>query len=416
MPKQIMTTREMLDTILAIKPDNLFLQYIIGRIQDDDYRGLHVSQHNRYDLERLTQILTGINEIVSNRQFRVPLGDDDGSREANCDEYYRIVDGVNTRAGIGTINSLKKNFFVDFQKMGILNRFDKNGNIVENRGHVYYAQLTERAIALVTSTSIIERHKIFTDALDKLFADAIAHLAETLYYSKYKNDPIGIYEFMLILSDDRSEYKDKKISIIDSYRTLERWQQDKAIDLVKQYCNPDNFAGNKTAQRDFDNWKNETQQIFTLLKNTVYFDITRSSLRLNTGIYGIFSETQIKQRSLGAKHDYFEQHEIEKIQTFELDHVVPFSSARNKVEFGLIDNWRNLVYLSKEKHAEKTRNNDRNMMLSATDKEIHLDDLDHKSRISAQNGTTAAYSGKLADNMQKYNRDILKEVFGYTEN
>lgn len=416
MPKQTMTPQEILNTIVAIKPDNLFLQYIVERIQDDDYRGLHVSQHNRYDLERLTHILNGINEISANRQFRVPLGDDDGSREYDCDEYYRIVDAVNTRAGIGTINSLKKNFFVDFQKMELLNRFDKNGNIVESRGHVYYAQLTDKAIALVTSTSIIERHKIFTDALDKLFADAIGHLAETLYYSKYKNDPIGIYEFMLIMSDDRLQYKDKKISIIDSYRTLERWQQDKAIDLVKQYCNPDNFVGNKTAQRDFGNWKNETQQIFTLLKNTVYFDITRSSLRLNTGIYGIFSETQIKQRSLGAKHDYFEQHEIEKIPTFELDHIVPFSSARNKVEFGLIDNWQNLVYLGKDKHAEKTKNSDRNMVLSATEKEIHLDDLDNKSRISAKNGVTAIYSGKLADNMQKYNRDILKEVFGYAKN
>lgn len=228
-----MTPREILDNIIAIKPDNLFLQYIVERIQDDDYRGIHVSQHNRYDLERLTQILSGINKIANNRQFRVPLGDDDGSKETDCGEYYRIVDVVNSRAGIGTINSLKKNFFVDFQKMGLLDRFDKNGNIVENRGHVYYAKLTEKAIALVSSASIIERHKIFTDVLDKLFADEITHLAETLYYSNYKNEPIGIFEFMLILSDDRPQYKDKKISLIDSYRTLERWQQDKAIDLVK---------------------------------------------------------------------------------------------------------------------------------------------------------------------------------------
>jgi len=415
MPKQTITPREMLSTIVAIKPDNLFLQYIADRIQDDDYRGIHVSQHNRYDLDRLTQILSGINEVVGNRQFRMPSGDDDGSREADCGEYYRIVDSVNSRAGIGTINSLKKNFFVDFQKMGLLDRFDKNGNVVENRGHVYYAKLTDKAIALLTSSSIIERHKIFTNALDVLFADAITQLAETLYYSKYKNDPIGIYEFILILSDDRQGYQEKKVALIDSYRKLERWQQDKAIDLVKQYCNPENFTGNKTTQRDFGNWKNETQQIFTLLKNTVYFDITRSSLRLNTGVYGIFSETQIKQRSLGAKHEYFVQHKIEKVHTFELDHIVPFSSARNKVEFSLIDNWRNMVYLRKDKHAEKTRNNDRNMVLSATAKEICLDDFDDKSRIKATNGISAVYAGDLADNMQKYNRNILGEVFGYTK-
>ena len=76
-----MTPREILKNIRAIKPGNLFLEYIVERIQDDDYRGIHISQHNRYDLERLTHILSGAYEVVSNRQFRVPLGDDKGMRE-----------------------------------------------------------------------------------------------------------------------------------------------------------------------------------------------------------------------------------------------------------------------------------------------------------------------------------------------
>ena len=410
-----MTPIEILKNIIAIKPDNLFLQYIVDRIRHNNYRGLHVSQHNRYDLDRLTQILNGVYEIVEDKQFRIPLGDDEGVRESGCDEYYKIVEVIKKQAGIGTINSLKKNFFVDFERMGLLNRFDKKGNpiSISKRSPVYFAQLTSDAVSFTTSPSIIERHKIFTDALDKLFADEITHLAETLYYSKYRNDPIGIYEFMLILSDDRPKVKGKKIVLIDSYRTLQRWQQEKAINLVKQYCNPGNFSGDKTAQRDFGNWKNETQQIFTLLKNTVYFDITRNSLRLNTGVHGIFSETQIKQRRLGAKHEYFMKHKIKKITTFELDHIVPFSSARNKVEFGLIDNWHNLIYLREDKHAEKTKNNDRNMVLSATPKEIYLDDFDNKNRIKAVNGATTIYAGNLANNIQKYNREVLKSVFGY---
>jgi hypothetical protein len=395
------------------------LEYITERIQDVDYRGIHISQHNRYDLERLTHILNGVYEIVENRQFRVPLGDDEGVQENGCDEYYKIVKAVNRRAGIGTINSLKKNFFVDFERMGLLYRFNKKGESIgdSKRSHVYYAQLTNAAIFLLTSSSIVERHKIFTDALDRLFADELTYIAETLYYSNYKNDPISIWEFMLILSDDRPKVRNEKIKLINSYRELKLWQQKKAIDLIKQYCNPKNFRGNKTTQRDFGNWKNETQQIFTLLKNTVYFDITKSSLRLNTGSYGIFSETQIKRRSLGAKHEYFVRHKIkEKIPTFELDHIVSFSSARNKVEFGLIDNWRNLLYLRSDKHEQKTKNKDRNIVLTATEKEIYLDDFDRKNRISARNGASVVYFGKLAGNMQKYNREILKEIFEYTKN
>lgn len=277
-----MDTKKILNEIIEIQPNNLFLQYIVERIQNNNYRGLHISQHNRYDLERLSNILNGVYEIVKNNIFRVPLGDDTGQVDPDCKQYYDIVKSVYNKSGIGTINSLKKNFFVDFQRMGLLNRYDKEGTLIpfDKRGHIFYAQLTEIAIKLITTSSIAEKYKIFTDALDDLFSKEISDIAETLYYSKYRNDPIGIYEFMLILSDDRDIDIDK-IGLIDSYRSLKRWQQRKAIELIKDYCNPDNFVGNKTTRRDFGNWKNESQQIFTLLKNTVYFDITPNSLRLN---------------------------------------------------------------------------------------------------------------------------------------
>lgn len=409
-----MEADKILEEIIAIEPNNLFLQYIAKRIQDVNYRGLHVSQHNRYDLDRLIKILIGIYDIATDSIFRVPLGDDEGKHESGCEEYYKIVANVKAKAGIGTINSLKKNFFVDFQQMGLLDRFDKRRNLIplDKRGHIYYARLSERGIRLVSSTSITEKYKIFTDSLDALFANEITNIAETLYYSKYKDDAIGILEFMLILSDDRPYITDDKINLIDSFRILKRWQQDKAIALIKQYCNPRNFVGNKTMKRDFGNWKNESQQIFTLLKNTVYFDITQNSLRLNTGRYGIFAVVQVKQRSLGAKQEYFQKHCLKKITNFELHHVIPFSAARNKVEFKLIDNWENLIYLIQNKHAEITKNGDRNIVMYATRKDIYFDDFDN-NRIAAQNKKDVAYDGELAATMEKYNREIIKEIFEY---
>jgi len=408
------TNTKILEEIIAIQPDNQFLNYIVGRIQDGNYRGIHISQHNRYDLDRLTKILAGINEVVADKIFRVPPGDDKkGEQKPDCTEYYNIVKSVKNVAGVGTINSLKKNFFVDFQKLGLLHRFDKNKNEVTKRSGIYYAQLTPLAIKLVNS-SLVQQYKIFTDALDDLFEDEITRLAEILYYSNYKDTPIGIIEFMLILSDDRSQMSDNKIDLINSYRALKLWQQKKAIGLIKKYCNPENFKGDKTQKRDFGNWKNESQQIFLLLKNTVYFDITQNSLKLNTGMYGIFTDIQIKRRSLGAKHEYFQQHDIKKkIPTFELHHVIPFSAARNKIEFGVIDHWKNLVYLRNDKHAELTKNRDRNIVLHATEKELDFDDFD-KKRIIAKNGSTVVYAGNISGTMQKYNREILKEVFDFT--
>jgi len=395
------------------------LEYIVDRIQDADYRGIHISQHNRYDLTRLTGILKGIYEIVGEEYFQVPLGDDsNGYRDSNCKEYYQIVQNINKKIGIGTINSLKKNFFVDLQRSGLLDRFDKELKIIQNgkRGHIYWARLTPAAIKFIESSSLTETYRIFTNAIDNLFADEITNIADTLYYSNYKNDSIGIDEFMLILSDHRSNIKDKKIDLLDSYRSLKRWQKDKAGDLIRKYCNPDNFEGNKTQKRDFGNWKNESQQIFTLLKNTVYFDITQNSLRLNTGRYGIFEETNLKQRGLGAKQEYFRHHKIDKRVDFELHHVIEFSSVRNKEEFKLIDTWKNLVYLDKNKHAEITKRGNKNKVLTVTATEIFFDDYGNESRISARNGKSTLYASILATRMQNYNHEILKEIFGYVGN
>src|SRR3989338_1311249 len=88
-------TREILKEIISVQPDNQFLNYIVNRIQDVNYRGIHISQHNRYDLDRLTKILAGINEVVTDKIFRVPPGDDKkGEQKPDCVEYYNIVKSV----------------------------------------------------------------------------------------------------------------------------------------------------------------------------------------------------------------------------------------------------------------------------------------------------------------------------------
>ena len=408
-----MNFAEFSQEIIAIEPNNIFLQYIVGRIKDNNYRGLHVSQHDRYDLNRLIKILTGIYNIVNNDEFRIPLGDDNGENDAECNGYYEIVRQVKIISGVGTINSLKKNFFVDFQRMGLLERFDTHNNIIQpsKRGHIHSAKLTERAINLITTDSIQERYKIFTDALDVLFADAISDIANILYYSNYKNNFIGIFEFMFIMTDDRQSTNIDKIKLIDSFRSLKN-KKDKVIDLIKEYCTPSNFIGNKTDKRDFENWKNETQQIFTLLKNTVYFDITQNGLKLNTGTYGIFTDSQIRIRSLGAKQEYFKEHNIKKQLNFELHHIIPFSKARNKIEFKIIDNWRNLIYLKHNKHSQITKNRDKNIILSANETQADFIDTDN-NKISAENGIETFYKGNLAKKITNYNNKILKEFFQY---
>ena len=403
--------RKILANIIAIKSDNLFLQYIIERIQDDNYRGLHVSQHNRYDLDRLVKILQGIRIVANTEIFRVPLGDDGGVEQSDCGRYYQIVKEVKRLAGIGTINSLKKNFFVDFHGAGLLFRFDKNRNLIDRNGKrsVHHAQLTPLAISLLDAP-ILGQYKAFTVALDNLFSDELTKLAEILYYSDYKDTYIESVEFTLILSDNRRETGYDKIELLDAYRALKRPRRKKALNLIKKYCTPDNFTGNKTRQRDFGNWKNQTQQIFSLLKSTVYFDVYAEKLKLNIGTYGIFDVTQAK-RSQAVKSTYFREHQIEKTETFELHHIVPFSAAKNKEEFKLIDHWKNLIYLKNTKHAEITQNRNQHVILDVGNKVLHFINFDNH-RITATHNDTACYAEKRCRTMRNHNKILLSEVYG----
>ena len=367
-----------LDDIVSVAESNLFVQYIVDRIKDDNYRGLHISQHNRYDLERLTKIIDGMYAIVGNKNFRVPSGDDNRKEQQGCADYYNMVKEVKRLAGVGTVNSLKKNFFVDFHRAGLLRRFDVNKNeiAINTRKRVGYAELTPLAINMF-QTDTIGRYRIFTEALDNLFDKELTKLVNVLYYSDYNETPITSIEFTLILSDNRDYIKYDKIELLNSYRSLRKFEREKILDAIKRYCNPSNFHGNKTKKRDFHNWCNETQQIFSLLNNTIYFQVTDSKFRLNTGIYGIFKSHNMS-RSRRTKSEYFERHNLGKTEDFELHHIIPFVNARNKEELILIDNWKNLVYLKSSKHAQITRSGNKNVILYAHRTYLKFVDFDEK--------------------------------------
>jgi len=103
---------------------------------------------------------------------------------------------------------------------------------------------------------------------------------------------------------------------------------------------------------------------------------------------------------------------ISKIKYFELHHIIPFRCARNKHEFKLIDDCKNLVYLHKNKHKVITRNKDKNVILFADELKIKLDDFDGNS-IFAHNNKDAKYSKKKTKIMNNYNGKLLQSIFEF---
>lgn len=319
--------------------------------------------------------------------------------------FARIVSEINALTGKMTTNSLKKNVFPDLDRMGLIVRCDKDGVPIMGRRPVATARLSSAGGAFANSVKLIERYDIFTKAVDKLFSNKISELAELVYYSDFRTDKISIYELMLILSDEDDSVD--KIALLKAYRSLPKVNRGKAIELIKDYADPASFHGNKTEKRDFSNWKNEAQQILGLLSTTIYFEADNKGFKLRTGQLGVFEAAPL--RSQTAKANYFRVHGLERRSSFELHHVIPFRAARNKTEFKLVDDHRNLLYVHKLKHKEIGESNEAHVILYAVDDGLELSDFDQEIiRIGAGEALFAMSQVPL---MVGYNRALLHSIY-----
>ncbi len=411
-----------LKSILDIDQHNNFLKYIVERIQKDTYRGVHISQHNRYDLDYVIKLIESIYKFAENDFFEIPRGDYSEREKTkkydiqNYPIFKNIVDEIKKHEGKGSYNSIKKNFFVDFHRMGIIKRYDKNFNQTDpfKRQIVYHAKLSNRAIKLLNAETIFEKYRFFTDFLDILFKKHLSGLADLIYNSNYKESQISVYEFMFILSDTQLSNVEK-VKLLNDFNSLKKYQKERLISLLRSYANPNNFQGEKTDKRDFHNWINESQQILSLMKQTSYFQVDSENkyFTLNIGNLGIYSKNIIV-RSQSVKKEYFKLHNFEKKNDFELHHIIPISKSRNKREVKDLDNVKNLIYLHKDKHKEITVKNNKNVYLFINKNEVIFCDFE-LNKICSKNNFDSLYSSKdsITKMLDEYNKMMLKKIYDY---
>ena len=161
-----------LQAILDIDNNNNFLTRIVNRLQKDDYRGVHISQHNRYGLEFVISVLSVIKNKVDGALFEIPRGDyseRENVKKYNIDDYSEfkeITDSVHSSTGKTTYNSIKQNFFVVFHRMGLITRYDKNKTPTDpcKKTTIHYVSLTDETNKLLDAKNIIKKHRIFYSA------------------------------------------------------------------------------------------------------------------------------------------------------------------------------------------------------------------------------------------------------------
>ena len=148
-----------LDEILSIDEGNSFLRYITNRLRNNDYRGWHVSQHNRYDLDDISSILENIHKIASTDYFAIPPGDykKDTKLANHFEKFQTIVNETHSKMERGTINSIKKNFFPDLERMGFLLREKKK---LGGKGRsILHGKLTSSAVEFINEGILIHKYK-----------------------------------------------------------------------------------------------------------------------------------------------------------------------------------------------------------------------------------------------------------------
>lgn len=403
----------------SIDPSNRFINYIVERVTKSDYRGFQCSQHNRLTFKYFSDLVDIIYSISKGDVFAIHVGDDNGELQPQANIYYQIVDEVNKATGKGTINSVKKNTFPDIARMGFLDRYDKNGQKINervSRTGIYFVGLSRLGIQFAESNNF-QKIKLFTDGIDVLTQNTASELVEILYFNDFGIDCIDILEYMYIFSDDRKEiYLNDKLDLLIEYRKLTPTQKQKVDKLLKLFCDPINRRNyqNKSLLRDYSNWKNESQQIFGLFANSTYFKVDNNKLILNTGNYGLFDSHV--NRGEKAKSEYFKQHNKNRTTGYQLHHIIPFSKAQNKSDAVTIDDFRNLIYLKEEKHSEFTRAGTENVIMKHKENDPNIIFLDFgDSFISVDIVKDALVSATLLPEIKKYNDMLLKKFYYYSK-
>ena len=118
--------------VSALRP-NSALSFIDKRVNDVNYRGDASSEHNRYDMDEIYKTLVLLNKYAPNEQLMRIRDTDLKKRPENTPEEYnyaKFCENVAASVGKGTQDSIRKNIFVDLNRMGLINRFDINKKVM----------------------------------------------------------------------------------------------------------------------------------------------------------------------------------------------------------------------------------------------------------------------------------------------
>lgn len=406
-------------SIDKINPGNKALEFIDFRVRNEKYRGIPSSEHNRYTMPQVIIILELLDKYAPDQSLMVIRTTDVSKRPKNIPEefsYAQFCNEAKRKAGIGTQDAMRKNLFVDFHRMDLIIRYDKNKEITDSfsKQQVKFVSISDQGLKLIKAKNILDKYFIFSKGIDNLIGGYIDIILDILRDKEYGIDKISIYEYMFFISaigteSDFNINTDKAVELIKEYRNLTPIQRESVIEILKVELNPKNFSGTKKNKRDFHNWYNKIAQIYYLLNQTVYFEVRGKQLILKSGRNSFSKAVTKLGRSLNEKYQYFVKHKVNKSLGFELHHVVPLAWSENIYHFKILDKWENMVYIDAFSHAKITQNKNRNIVLGVIKNDITLSDYSD-NEVYLKWKKNILYSPINKKIMKNYNKNLLNTV------
>ena len=408
-------------SILEISNNNHALIYIHSRIEGDNYRGAHLSQHNRYTFDDVKKILLLLNKYSPHATLLKIRTTDISKRPKNTPDefqYAAFCDEAKITCNIGTQDAMRKNIFVDLHRMGLINRFDKKSVSIApfKKSSIAYVSISSLGLELINSTDVLKSYFVYSKSIDKLLGGVINILLDLFRDDEYKLQNLDLYEYMFFISaielDNSYPFRISRteaLELIKSYRALSKTQRAAVIATLKTELDPDNYTGDKSDSRDFHNWLNEAQQVFSILNQTVYFENRVGKLFIRIGANSAFETETRLNRSLTEKHEYFKNHKVNKSLGFELHHVVPLAWSESIEHFKLLDQWINMVYIDAFNHAKITQNNNKNVKMTFHGADMKLCDF-NGHEVYFANLTNVLYSTTNQTTMLDYNDKLIAAI------
>lgn len=409
--------------------------YLISRLAKDDYRGLHLSQHNRYTRNDIFIILDELDKILKkyNLDKLHIRTTDTRKRPLNTPDelkYAELTNEISNRMGRTTQDSLRKNHLVDMARMGFINRFNHNEKLNNpyKNSKTKFINITDLGyefLHCIKSDKLFDAARIWSIALDNLHCGFDIKLFKLMIFLNSNGiKSISEYEFMLFATGLNNITFDEALEYIKSFKKLSKFQKEQIISIIKKYANPkknDIFKGcNKKESRDFHNWLNETQQLFMLFDFGTLFsvgEIKAGELSLrskaNNGI--VKDPVKLLKRSNKAKDDYYKNHKINKQDMkgkgYELHHIVPLLLAKDENEFLVLDCWQNLILIDAHSHAKISQNCSKNIKLDFINHDMQFSDFNIPPNIvKCFYDQNVKYLKTLKDIMKDTNNSLLNSL------